>query len=292
MVEDRSRGARLFDVGNHLLLALLALVCLMPLIHVTAVSFSDRAAVSSNVVTFWPVNFNTVNYERILEDAQFGRSLVVSVVRTVGGTALTMLVIVLTAYPLAHSRGFTGRKIVVWLLIFAMLFDGGLIPLYLAIRGLGMLDTIWALILPGMVNVFYILVMVNFFRALPHELSDAAMIDGASHWTILFRIFVPLSVPALATLTLFIAVEHWNAWFDALIFMRTPNNYPLQTYLQTTVVAGDFSGLMANSRTVTQMSQRALRSAQIILTTLPILAIYPFVQRYFVRGLIIGSVKG
>jgi putative aldouronate transport system permease protein len=173
-----------------------------------------------------------------------------------------------------------------------MLFNGGLIPLYLAIRSLGMIDTIWALILPGAVQVFYIIVMVNFFRGLPEELSEAAIIDGANHWDILFRIFIPLSMPAITTIVLFTAVDHWNAWFDAMIYMTKPNLWPMQTYLQSILMGSNFQNLMANPKTVAMISQGGLRSAHIVLTTLPILLLYPFVQRYFISGLTLGAIKG
>jgi putative aldouronate transport system permease protein len=292
MIQERTVGSRLFDAFNYVFLGALGFLCVFPLIHILAVSFSDRAATTANLVTFWPINFTTLNYQEILRNGQFLRSLMISVVRVVGGTTITMLVVILTAYPLSLSADFRGKQFFKWALLFAMLFQGGLIPWYLALRSLHLLNTIWALILPGMVQVFYIIVMVSFFRRLPTELAEAATVDGASHWSILFRIYLPLSLPALATLTLFTAVDHWNAWFDALVVMKTPRNYPLQTYLQTTIVANDFSRLLANAKVSAQLSPRSLRAAQIVLATLPILALYPFLQRYFVAGLTLGSVKG
>lgn len=292
MVQDRTLGSRIFDVCNYLFLGILGFLCLFPLVHILAVSLSDRAATTANLVTFWPINFTTLNYQKIVDDGQFMRSFGISVIRVLAGTTINMLVIVLTAYPLSLSTSFRGKNIFRWALLFAMLFQGGLIPWYLAIRSLNMLNTIWALILPGMVQVFYIIVMVNFFRQLPQELAEAATVDGASHWSILFGIFLPLSLPALATLTLFCAVDHWNAWFDALVVMKTPRNYPLQTYLQITIVANDFSRLLTNPKMAAQLSPRSMRAAQIFFATVPILFIYPFLQRYFVTGLTLGSVKG
>lgn len=292
MVEERTLGTMSVNALIYVILGLLGLLCLMPFLHILAVSLSDRAATTANIVNFWPVGFTTLNYQKILGNGQFQRALQISLLRTLLGTTINMLVIVLTAYPLSRPLGFPGQRLMKWALLFAMLFEGGLIPRYLAVRNLGLLDTIWALVLPGAVQVFYIIVMVNFFRTLPEELIEAATIDGASHWNILFRIVLPLALPALATLTLFAAVDHWNAWFDGLVYMKSSTNYPLQTYLQTTIVANDFSRLLTDPRAAAQLSTRAVRAAQILLATLPILAVYPLVQRYFVTGLTLGSVKG
>ena len=292
MIEDRSWGSRLFDILNYALLAVVALVCLLPLINVFAVSLSDRASTTANLVKFWPVNFTTLNYEQILAQAEFQGAFMISLIRVALGSALIMLVTVLTAYPLSLSRGFPGQRLLKWVLIFAMLFSGGLIPWFLAIKSLGLLNTIWALIFPLTVQVFFIIVMLNFFRNLPVELSEAANMDGASHWDILFRIYIPLSTPALATILLFAAVLHWNSWFDALVLMNTPDQYPLQTYLKATVITGDFTRMLNDPLLVAKLSEQSLRAAQVFLATVPILIVYPFLQRYFVKGLVLGSVKG
>jgi len=294
MVEDRSLGSVIFDIVNHIVLALLGLLCLLPLVHVLAVSLSGRAAAAGGLVTFWPVDFNTVNYAQILQDAQFERSFLISVIRVLAGTSISLIVVVLTAYPLSlDSPGFRGQRPVKWLFLFAMLFSGGLIPWYLVIKTLGMLNTLWALILPNAVQVFYIIVMMNFFRSLPREVAEAATVDGASHWRILFEIYVPLSVPGLATLGLFISVGHWNSWFDGLILMEQ-NNFPLQSYLQTLLVSGsDTSASAINNPLLTEfMSAQAMHAAMIFVATVPILLVYPFLQRYFVTGLTLGSLKG
>lgn len=292
MIEDRSFGAKLFNLCNYLFLTVVSLMCLLPLVHVAARSFSDRAANTSNIVVLWPLNFTALNYFQLLvADNQFIQSMGISITRTLLGTLLYLFVIVLTAYPLSKRKGFPGRDIFKYLLIFSMLFSGGLIPTYLAVRSLGLVDTIGALIFPGMVQAFYIIVMINFFRGIPEELSEAAIIDGASQWSILFRIYLPLSLPAIATLLLFCSVDHWNSWFDGLIYMTKTANYPLQTYLQSRIISSDFTRLM-NPLLARQLSEKGLRSAQIILTTLPILIVYPFVQRYFVTGLTLGSIKG
>lgn len=292
MIEDRTPGSVIFDYLNAILMGILALACLFPLVHVLAVSLSDRAATMGNQVTLWPVNFTTYNYHRILLSADFRRAFLISIERVLLGVSVTMLVTVLTAYPLSLSEKLPGRSVFKWLLIFAMVFSGGLIPTYLAYRNLGLLDSIWVLVLPGAVSVWDIIIMLNFFRGLPSELSEAATVDGASHWDILFRIYVPLSAPALATITLFTVVWHWNSWFDALVFMKSPSNYPLQAYLQTTILGRNYTELMQDPIAFAMLSERSMRSAQIFLAMIPVLLVYPFLQRYFVHGLTLGSVKG
>lgn len=292
MIEDRTLGSVIFDVFNAIILGLLALACLFPIVHVLALSFSDRAATLGNLVTLWPVNFTTYNYYRILIGADFRRAFSISIQRVLMGVSLSMLITLLTAYPLSLSERLPGRGFFKWLLIFAMLFSGGLIPTYLAYRSLGLLDRIWVLVLPGAVDMWNIIIMTNFFRGLLPELSEAATVDGASHWDILWRIYVPLSAPAIATIILFTTVMHWNSWFDGLVYMKSPSNYPLQTYLQTTILGRDFTRLIQDPLALAKLSERSVRSAQIILAMLPVLAIYPFLQRYFVTGLTLGSVKG
>lgn len=292
MIGEKSWGSRLFDVFNHVLLVALALMCLLPLVNVLAISLSDRAATTARLVKLWPINFNTLNYQQIFASTQFQRSFLISVIRVVLGSGISLFISVLTAYPLSLQESFAGQRPFKWLLIFAMLFSGGLIPWYLAIRNLGLLNSIWALVLPPAVQMFHIVVMLNFFRTLPIELSEAATIDGASHWRILFQIYLPLSKPGIATILLFVAVQHWNSWFDGYILMNTPVKYPLQTYLYTTVVAERYSELVTDPKILEKLSEQSMRAAQIFVATAPILAIYPFLQRYFVTGLVLGSVKG
>ena len=213
------------------------------------------------------------------------------------GVGVNMLLTVMAAYALSKGRdAFRWRGAYSWFFIITILFNGGLIPWYVVISKTGLIDSIWALILPCALPVFNMIVLLNFFRCLPKDLEEAAFIDGAGHWTILWRIYIPVSKPALATVTLFCIVFHWNSWFDGLILMNRPENYPLQTYLQTIIVnpdkflklaaGGDYSALLAfvNSRTS--------RAAQLFLGTIPILAVYPFLQKYFTKGLVLGSIKG
>ncbi len=283
----------LFMVSTYTLLIVLALLCLFPLVHVLAVSFSSPSAASSGQVVLWPIDATLGAYEYALGRPQFIDAFTVSLKRVVLGTVVNMVLTILVAYPLSKSStAFPARTWYVWFFVLTMLFSGGLIPLYMVVREMQMLDSIWALVLPTALPVFNVVLLLNFFRNIPVELEEAAIIDGASHWRILWEIYLPLSKPAIATLTLFVVVFHWNSWFDGLIFMNSPANYPLQSYLQTLVQQDLFMYSTSDPRLLEQVSNRTLRAAQIFLAALPILALYPFLQRYFVKGVVLGSVKG
>ena len=292
MIRDQSPLSRVFDAFNYLFLAGFALLCLLPLVHVFAVSLSGRAPATGGFVSFVPIDFTLENYEQVMGSSTFSRSLWISVLRVVTGVSLNMAMVILTAYPLSKSpRAFKGRTIFIWFFVFAMLFDGGLIPSFLVVRSLGLLNTLGALILPGAVPIFSVILMMNFFRDVPKELEESAVIDGASHWRVLWHIYIPLSLPAIATLTLFAAVNHWNAWFDGLIYMTDANNYPMQTFLRTVVVELDLTKVGMTPQDLQRLSDRAIRSAQIVVATAPILLVYPFLQRYFISGIKLGAVK-
>ena len=210
------------------------------------------------------------------------------------GVPVNMILTILVAYPLSRSkREFRGRDIFAWFFLITVLFSGGLIPWYMVIRQTGLIDNFWALIIPGALPVFNVILLANSFRSIPRELEEAAAMDGAGHWTILFKILVPMSLPVLATVTLFVAVAHWNAWFDGLILMNNPAKYPLQSYLQTVIVNPDPRMLSERDLALLQLiSNRTTRAAQIFIAMIPILVIYPFLQRYFTTGIKLGSIKG
>ncbi|HYI24512.1 MAG TPA: carbohydrate ABC transporter permease [Thermomicrobiales bacterium] len=284
---------RLFVIANGIALALLAVACLFPLVHVLAISFSAGPAVSAGKVILWPVDFTTSAYDFALSRPAFRSAFVVSVQRVILGTVVNMVLTVLVAYPLSKENDvFPMRTVYTWFFIVTMLVSGGLIPLYMVVRWTGLLDSIWALVLPVAVPVFNVVLLMNFFRGLPKELEEAAFVDGASHWEVLFRIYLPLSMPAIATLTLFSFVMHWNSWFDGLIFMNSPDNYPLQSYLQTLVIGQDLSQFSMDPKLLQLVSNDTFKAAQIFIGALPILVLYPFLQRYFVKGIVLGSVKG
>ncbi|MBB6670202.1 carbohydrate ABC transporter permease [Cohnella nanjingensis] len=271
----------------------MALLCLAPLVHVLAVSFSASSAAKAGLVTFWPVDFTLQSYRFVAERPEFIRSILISVERVLLGTLLNMLLTVLIAYPLSKdARSFPRRTLYVWIFVFSMLFSGGLIPWYMVIKETGLLNSIWALVLPGAVPVFNVILLLNFFRGLPKELEESAFIDGGGYWKSLWRIYVPLSAPSLATLTLFAMVGHWNSWFDGLILMGTPEKYPLSSYLQTVVVQMDIQSMIGSDlASLQQISDQTAKAAQIFLGALPILLVYPFLQRYFVTGMTLGSIK-
>lgn len=289
--ETFSRKA--FLLFNAAFLTFLALICILPIIHVIAISFSSANAANSGWVKFWPIDPTLASYKFVAAKSEFWRSFQVSFQRLIYGTGLNMLLTVLTAYPLSKEAvRFKARTFYVWIFVFTMLFGGGLIPTYMIVFKTGLIDSIWALVLPGAIPVFNLILLINFFRALPHEMEEAAFIDGAGHWTTLWRIYLPLSTPALATLTLFALVGHWNAWFDGLIYMNFPENYPVQSYLKTLVINTSFYlAFDRDPELMRLLSDRSLKAAQIFLTMIPILLVYPFLQRYFVKGIVMGSVK-
>lgn len=280
---------RIFSVFNTLFLSAIAILCILPLIHLFAVSLSGPAPANAGIVTFWPIDFSLEAYHTTFENPNFLSSIWVSVQRTVLGTVLSMLVTTMAAYALSKDKVMKGRNVYMWYFVFTMLFSGGLIPGYLLITKLGLINSIWALILPGLVGVYNMILMLNFFRNIPKELEEASLIDGANHWQTFIRIYLPVSMPSVATISLFIMVGHWNSYFDGLIYIREVGKLPLATLLQTIIVQLDFSKL--DPETVASLSQRTVKSAQIFIGVLPILMVYPFLQKYFVKGIVLGAVK-
>ncbi|WP_426454682.1 carbohydrate ABC transporter permease [Paenibacillus sp. S-38] len=286
----KTRGYRLFSLFNHVLLGLLALLCILPMLHLLAVSLSSAAKAGAGLVTFWPQEFTLYAYQKSVMNAQFASSLWVSVQRTVLGTAFSMFVMLLAAYSLSKdSRALKGRSVYLWYFVFTMLFNGGLIPNYILVSKLGLMDTLWALILPGAVSVYNVILLLNFFRTVPAELEESALMDGAGHFRTFWSIFLPISLPAIATISLFTMVGHWNAYFDGLIYIKDKVNYPLASYLQTIIVQQDFRTLGVED--FQNFSQRTLKAAQIFVGALPIMLVYPFLQRFFVKGMVLGAVK-
>jgi putative aldouronate transport system permease protein len=295
MVEDKSWGRRVFRAFNYVMLSVVGLLCLAPMFHFLAVSFSDRAATVGSLVTLWPIRFTTASYDLVLKAPLFYRSLFVSVQRVALGVSLQMAITILTAYPLSRpARRFKGRNFLMWLLLIGLFTDWGIIPWWLVIRSLGLMNSMWALVIPPSMAPYSVILLMNFFREIPEELDDAARIDGASHWRRLFNIYVPLSLPAIATLTLFSVVFHWNSWFDGMVLIYDVNKLPLQTFLRSVVIGLDTSNLALQPATAQFLlySDRSIRAASIFLSVVPILAIYPLLQRYFVTGIKLGAVKG
>ncbi len=284
---------RVFATFNYTVLFLLGFACLFPLLHVLAISFSSSSAAAAGFVKLWPVDFTTKSYEFILAKPEFLRSMVVTGQRVVLGTIINMFLTIVIAYPLSkESKDLKFRTMYAWFFIFTILFGGGLIPWYMTIKYVGILNSIWALVLPGAIPVFNVILLLNFFRGLPKELEESSFIDGAGYWTTLWKIFVPISLPAMATIGLFTIVGHWNSWFDGLILMNTPDQYPLASYLQRIIKGIDLTKITGQDALVmSQVSDRTAKAAQIFVGTFPILLVYPFLQRYFVQGIVLGSVK-
>ena len=296
MKYNDSFARKMFVIFNYTFLTITAILCLMPLINLLATSFSSSTAVAAGDVKFLPVDFTLKSYKFVLESKHISRAAFVTIERVVLGVSVNMFLTILAAYALSKGKkAFKWRAVYSWYFIVTILFSGGLIPWYVVISKTGLIDSIWALILPGALPVFNMIVLLNFFRGLPVELEEAAFIDGASHWKVLWIIFLPISKPALATITLFSVVNHWNSWFDGLILMNRPENYPLQSYLQTVVINPDqFMKLAGNdiASVLSFVNSRTSRAAMLFVAIIPILAVYPFLQKYFTTGLVLGSVKG
>ena len=272
----------------------LSLVCFLPVVNVIAISLSSKSPILRGEVTFLPVELNFKAYEAIFKDPSMITSLFFTVKITVIYTVLAMILTVLLAYPLALRR-FKGQKIISLFVIFTMYFSGGTIPIYLNIKELGMLNTQWALILPGVISTFNVLLMRNFFNALPYEMNEAAYIDVATDFQVLLRIYLPLSLSSIATLSLFYAVGKWNSFSDALYYTTSRDLQPLQLKLYNLIKGNqsiELSAFEGNSNNINSEITESLESATIIFATLPILIVYPFVQRYFVAGVASGAVKG
>lgn len=286
-----SKVERLFSALNVFLLLLLAAATLFPFLHVLAQSLSSETAVISGQVGLFPVDPQLGTYQYVMGNSQFTSSFRVSVIITVLGTLGAMVVTTFAAYTLSKPN-LPGRNFFLVLFIFAMLFHGGIIPNYLLMRSLGLLDSIWVLILPALVNVFNLLIIKNFFEGTPESLEEAARIDGANTFSILFRIVLPISLPVLATISLFYAVAYWNDFFRAMIYISRPDLKPLQLYLYEIVTQTQRPLTDVPVDSAMNLTPAAVRSATIMATTFPILVVYPFLQKYFVKGIVVGSVKG
>lgn len=293
-MRKKTKGRIAFQIINYSILALLAALCLFPILNILAMSFSSATAVSAGKVSVFPVEFTASAYSYVMGKKEFWTSLIKSLERVLIGVPLSMVITIMTAYPLSKDNSqLRARSVYAWVFFFTMLFSGGLIPGYLLIQNLHMMDTIWALILPTTISVYNIVLMLNFFRNIPKELEEAALIDGANQFQTCFLIYVPCAKPSIATLTLFSFVTQWNSYFDGLIFSNFPSSYPLASYLYTVVVKRDLSTLSLDDfKLLTMVDDRTIRCAQIFISLIPIMLVYPFVQKYFVKGMTVGSVKG
>lgn len=284
-----SLSRKIFVVFNITFLVAVALLCVLPLVNLFAISLSGKSAANSGAVTFWPIDFTLMAYQKTFGNNNFIRSILIAIGRTGLGTLLSMLVITMAGYAL--SKEFRGRTALMWFFVFTMLFGGGLIPSYLVNSALGLKNNFLVYIIPGAFNCYNMILIMNFFKSIPKALEEAALIDGASKFTILWKIFLPLSKAGLATVALFIMVGYWNEWFTGILYMSDTKNYPLASFLQVIVVQGNQQDLALDPTSAAAMSERTIKAAQVFIGALPILCVYPFLQKYFVKGIVMGAVK-
>jgi putative aldouronate transport system permease protein len=285
-----------FDVFNHLLMVLIMAICLLPILFVVARSMSSGTAINAGRVFFWPVEFNLSSFRSILAQPNFLISYRNTVIYTVLGTTFTLAVTCLAAYPLSKMR-LTGRKVFMFFFIVTMFFNGGLIPNFVLITSLGLLNTMWALVIPPAFSQFYIILMMGSIQALPGELEESAVMDGLNPWQTLLFIILPLIKAALATVALFGALVFWNDWFTAMIYMHSNVRFPVMLLLRNIMLGGDITAAHVDmggggSGAGGFLNVVSLRSAAIVLVMLPIIFLYPFLQRFFAKGMLIGSIKG
>lgn len=284
----------LFDVLVAILMIALILIWLLPFVHILAVSFSGKEMAAANRVLFLPRSFTLENYRVAFKNTDVARPLALSLFRVVVGTLINLTLVILAAYPLSKDKSrFPGRGIYAGFFIFAMVFNGGLIPGYLLLKALHLLNTPWGLALIGSVQIFYVILLMNFFRQIPADIEEAAMIDGSGPFCTLMRIYLPLAVPSIATITMMAIMRHWNDWFSGLVYMSS-NNYPYATYLKTLLDLLNSGSTMNSemSRMMATTSYRGLKMCYIVIAMLPIMCVFPFLQKHVKKGLTIGSVKG
>jgi putative aldouronate transport system permease protein len=271
-----------------------AAICLAPVLNIIAISFSDTAAAATGSVFFLPKRATIASYTKLITEGTFGRSFVISVLRVIAALLISMPVKIMMAYALSKSKKvYPERNIVMWIAVFTMLFNGGLIPTYIIIKNYGLVNNFWVLVLPMVMNVWDIIVMMNFFRSVPVELEEAAEMDGAGPMRTMLMVYLPISLPVIATFTLFTVVTHWNDFFQGLIYINNPVDYPLQTYIRSLTVKIDFTTI-TDPRVLAErlkVSSITFNAAKIVVTMAPVICIYPFLQRFFVKGLVMGSVK-
>ncbi|TBL78545.1 carbohydrate ABC transporter permease [Paenibacillus thalictri] len=293
MVQDRSLGSRLFSIINYTLISLFALTTIIPFVHVTAASFTTAEELRQQPFVLFPTAFSLDAYKYILTTDTVVRSMGVTLFITLAGTFVNIAMTTLMAYPLSRKT-LVGRSRIMLMVLFTMLFQGGMIPTFLVVKQLGLLNTYWAVILPGAISAFNLIVMKNFFQQLPDGLEESAKIDGANDLLILLKIVIPLSMPAIATFSLFYAVGHWNSFLTPVLYLNNPEKWPIQVLLRQIVIMsqGGFGDAAEMGADFVPPPEQTLKSAVIVFANLPILLVYPFLQKHFAKGVFLGSVKG
>ncbi|MBD2845011.1 carbohydrate ABC transporter permease [Paenibacillus sp. IB182496] len=293
MVQDRSWGSRLFSLVNYTVVGLLALIAIIPFVHLIAASLTTAQELREQTFLLFPTVLSLDSYRYILSTDTIVRSMGVTIFITVAGTSINIAMTTLMAYPLAR-RTLIAREQLLLMVLFTMMFNGGMIPTFLVVKELGLLNSYWALLLPGAISAFNLIVMKNFFQQLPDGLEESAKIDGANDLIILIRLVIPLSMPAIATFSLFYAVSHWNSFLAPILYINDSDKWPVQILMRQIIIlsqggVGD-SEEMAPDFVVPP--EQTLKAAVIVFSNLPILIVYPFLQKYFAKGILLGSVKG
>ncbi|XBM35592.1 carbohydrate ABC transporter permease [Bacillus licheniformis] len=287
-----SAGSRVFDILNYSFLTGFGLVCVLPFIHVIAASFATVEEVISKKFILIPTTFSLDAYRYIFSTDIVYRSLIVSILVTAVGTAVSMFLSSLMAYGLSRKE-LMGRRVLMFLVVFTMLFSGGMIPTFLVVKSLGLLDTYWSLILPTAINAFNLIILKNFFQNIPSSLEESAKIDGCNDIGIFFRIILPLSLPAIATISLFYAVTYWNTYMQAILYLSDATKWPIQVLLrQIVIVSSGMQGDMTEMGAAATTPEQTIKMAVIVVATIPVLLVYPFIQKHFAKGALLGSIKG
>ena len=280
----------MFDIVNALFMGFIILIMAYPFIYMISISFSDTSYILQNKVSFFPRGFNINAYTMIFGSPKIPRAYMNTVIYTSVGAFINVLFTAVTAYPLS-KKGMIGRKYVMMLIIFTMFFNGGIIPNYILVKNLGLIDSIWAIVIPNAIWTYELLILKSFYENLASEIYESAIIDGASEFRILFRIFMPLAKPAIASITLFYAMRHWNSFFIPMIYLNDLNKLPLQVVLKEMLIQ-DTAKASSNLSEYASLTPEALKNATIVISTVPMLLLYPYIQRFFVKGIMLGAVKG
>lgn len=290
----QSTGDRIFDVFNHIILSFVILLVLYPLVYVASSSISDPMAVMQGKVWLWPVGLNFGAYAKVFENQDILNGYINTIFYTAAGTTLNLLMTIAGAYPLSR-KNFRGRNVIMMFITFTMFFNGGLIPTYMLVKQLGLVDNFFVMILPGAVSVYNLIIMRTYFmNSIPNELYESAQIDGCANIKMLIKIVLPLSKPIIAVMLLFYGVGHWNTFFNALIYLSDHKKYPLQLILREILVQTQMSSMVDNGMEVSQQQLyiESIKYSVIIVSSLPVLIVYPFIQKHFVKGVMIGAIKG
>ncbi|MFD2706710.1 carbohydrate ABC transporter permease [Salibacterium lacus] len=291
MIEDKTAGGRLFTVVNTTLLLLFALLCILPLMHVIAGSFTTSAELAEKAFVIFPTEWSIDAYKYIFSTDTIFRALLVSIFVTAGGTLWSMLLSVLTGYGMSR-KDLPGRRVIMFFIVFTLLFNGGMIPTFLVVQQTGLLNSLLALVIPVSINAFNMIILKTFFQNLPASLEESARMDGCNDFGILFRIVIPCSMPAIATISLFYAVTYWNTYMHAILYLEDASKWPVQVLLRQIVVLA--SGMNYDGSTYMDVPppEQSVKMAVIVVATIPVLLVYPFLQKHFAKGALLGSVKG